>query len=127
MKFFPTKHEDEKIIQGWINNDPDHIGKTSSDFFTQRERAECSMLWDAEGPLMAIKLEKALRVHIQFDCEGRLRTAKGLIEGFNFLVDKARECGYNQVIFESKSQNLINFCKKRFGFVESGNELVRQL
>jgi len=127
MKFMRTSQADSKTIQGWINADPDHKGKTTPEFFQDHEKAECMLMCDVEGPLMCVKIERCLRLHIQFDVEGRFRTARAMKESFNFFIEKAKIAGYNQVIFESSCKPLIAFCTKHFGFVESDNELVRQL
>lgn len=119
-----TTEADRAEIQAWIDRDPDHKGM-SADFFIKAEPGTECMTWeDEEGPILYFRIGRALRVDMQFDGAQRDRTVRALSQGFPWLTDNAAKAGFFQMIFSSLSKSLIGFCKRRFGFQESPNELI---
>lgn len=124
---------DRALIQNWIDGDPDHKG-ISADFWLQPMRfaennpgpavENCVMFRDPQGSVFAVRMEMALRLHIQFDCTQPERTQAALLEAFPWFKERAKKAGFSEIVFESVSRPLINFCRRRFGFRRSENELV---
>lgn len=128
---------DRALIQNWIDGDPDHKGM-SADFWVQPAHTEtksntpginlvtqeCMMFRDPQGSVFAVRMEMALRLHIQFDCTQPERTQAALLEAFPWFKERAKKAGFAEIVFESVSRPLINFCRRRFGFRRSENELV---
>ena len=126
MKLRRMEESDIGLLAEWTKSDPCHSGYAPN-WICSGEHAERFMLEDSSGPRLAFRISKALRVDIQFGEEDRIRTARALVEGFAWLLERARKAGFSEVIFESKAKPLVSFCKKRFDFRESPSELVRQL
>ena len=126
MKLRRLEESDKEMIAEWVRVDTDHKDY-APDWIYSGDKKEKFILEDSNGPILGFRIGKSLRVDIQFDETERIRTAKGLIEGFAWLLHAADKAGFTEVIFQSKSKPLINFCKKRFQFVESPGEIVRLL
>lgn len=125
MRLRALTEDDKPILASWTASDSDHR-YLAPDWIYRVEKAERWMIEDKE-PRLAFRVQRALRVDIQFNEDDTVKTAKALISGFDWLLERAQKAGFTEVIFESKSQPLIRFCEKRFGFRKSGNELVRAL
>jgi hypothetical protein len=130
---------DREHCEKWIAADPDHAGRVKSDFFigeslltggTKREPGvERMVLEDKYGqPIFYFRQERALRIHIQFGPSETTadlqRNIDGMAQGMAWLKERAVYAGFRQILFQSKVQALVIFCKRRFGFAESKNELV---
>jgi hypothetical protein len=126
----PATEDDRELCQRWIDADPDHRGKITADFFLEGEAGvECMVLVDKWGqPRFFFRQQRALRIHMQFPpnttSEERTKTREALTFGFGWLKHIASRHGYRELIFESTVVPLMNFCKNRFGFSSSPNELV---
>lgn len=116
--------EDYDDLSWSIAGDPYHAN-TDPDFFYEFG-SMCKVHEDERGPIFYVRGTKALRLDIQFaNNNDWRRNVKGLTEGFLPLVERARENGFTELIFNSTSDLLRKFCIKRFGFVESDGELRR--
>jgi hypothetical protein len=124
------------MVAEWIEKDPDHKGQDATWFagyhkegygFEKEENQESVIIEDEVGPLFNCKIEHTLRLHIQFNMEEKSRTARGLGEAFKMLLEQIKGLGFKELIFESQSPSLINYCVKRMGFTESPNELKVRL
>jgi hypothetical protein len=79
---------------------------------------------DEQGPILIVRGSKALRLDLQYiDNNDTRRNLTAMLGGFDGLVTKAKENGFQEVIFNTNSPLLETFCIRRFGFVKSGNEL----
>jgi hypothetical protein len=93
----------------------------------------CFRLDDSTGPTMFVRVEKDLyerqaRLHILFAPEssvGRMRVAKAIIKTFPVILQHFKDLGYDGMIFDSVSPNLIRFLSK-FGFeaVDNTNDFL---
>lgn len=114
---------DRQILAESLVNDPYHHGSTTPDFF-YTFGSVCNVYEDEHGPVLFCRGAKALRLDIQFiDNRDFRRNRAVLIEGFPGLIEKARNAGFTEVIFNSNSPLLRKFCVKHFGFQASGEEL----
>jgi hypothetical protein len=128
----PVTLEDREHAARWIAADPEHAGKVEPEFFVNPEpEAECFLLLDRWGePIFYFKMERAVRVHIQFGPTAatkadRLRTMAALGAGLNWLERSSAKAGIRQIIFSSTFQPLIRYCKNKLGFRESASQLLR--
>lgn len=85
--------EDAAKIREWLAKDAVHQanGITEDDIFA--EDTETIMIHDGSGPLMAVRLHRALRVAIQFAPNSRIRTAKvgsEVVEWFKSLAQAGK-------------------------------------
>lgn len=124
-----TTEEDRELCQKWIDADPDHKGMSADFFLSGDAGVECMVLVDKWGePRFFFRQQRALRVHMQFPPDAtrdeREKTREALTHGCGWLKHMASRHAYREIIFESTVLPLINFCKKRFGFRSSPNELV---
>lgn len=130
LKLREATEADREQCEAWIAADPDHRGRVKADFFLKSSPGiECLVFEDKYGdPIFYFRQERALRIHIQFGpsetAEQIKRNVDGLAKGFAWLKERAAYSGFRQIIFQSTVQALVIFCKRRFGFAESKNELV---
>ncbi len=83
---------------------------------------------DENGPVLFARASKALRLDLQFMDNGdKKRNLKVLIAGFPDLVQRAKDNGFSELIFNTSNKELESFCTRRFGFVKSDGELRRFL
>jgi len=113
---------DEALLTISLARDAYHK-ETGPEFFVAPE-TQCTVYSDEAGPILFARDSKAIRIDIQFVDNGdRRRNFHAMLGGFSGLVNKAKESGFTEIIFNTKNESLKNFCVKTFGFVESGNEL----
>lgn len=76
VKTIKATDPDAKMVAEWLANDADHqkSGLTIDDLFA--ENTETALIYDEEGPIMAARFHKALRVGVQFNPKTRLRNAR---------------------------------------------------
>lgn len=104
-----------------------HHKETPVEFF-YASGSVSSVYEDDAGPIFIARGTKALRVDIQFiDNNDFQRNRQALLDGFPTFVERARQGGFTELIFESTSPLLRRFCKREFGFVESKDELRKLL
>src|SRR6266550_4130213 len=80
----------------WLLNDSFHrdLGITSEDLF----QGEVALVYDEDGPIMAVRFQKALRAAVQFNPETRLRNAKAGAEVAKWFQKLAADSGCTEVI-----------------------------
>lgn len=122
----PAEESERDVIAAMIEGDEDHRCQVSPETFYKKEVGrECKALTDSEGRvLFYFRLTRVLRMDIQFDCSRAEENQQALQDGFRWLQKQAMGAGFREIIFDSVSRPLINFCKRRFGFRQSPNELV---
>lgn len=118
--------QDLNLLQLSLADDIYHHG-TTVDFFTA-PGSVCKVYEDEEGPIMFVRGAKALRVDIQYmDNTDVRRNMKCMLAGFPPLVEKAKENGFTEIIFNSDHQLLREFCVRRLGFIPSSGELRKEI
>jgi hypothetical protein len=77
------------------------------------------VLYDEDGNRLFVKVEQVVRLHILHDPALRKRDAANLILQGGIKIGQAlKQCGFKQMIFESKAAPLIRFTGKLLGFSE---------
>ena len=118
--------EDYELLQESLAQD-EHHNDTPPEFFYQIGSLT-QVYEDEQGPILFCRAVKALRLDIQFlDNEDAKRNMAAMIEGYPVMEEKARENGFTEIIFQTNSNLLGWFCKKRFGFEVSNGELRKQI
>lgn len=118
--------QDLNLLQLSLADDIYHHG-TTVDFFTA-PGSVCKVYEDEEAPIMFVRGAKALRVDIQYmDNTDVRRNMKCMLAGFPPLVEKAKENGFTEIIFNSDHQLLREFCVRRLGFIPSSGELRKEI
>lgn len=102
------------MIAEWLAKDELHQqnGWTIDDVF--EDGTDTVLVYDGEGPLIAIRLHKALRVAMQFRPESRLRIARIGAEVTKWLQNTAKKAKCNEVIIRPGGK-AVKFAK-RLGF-----------
>lgn len=132
-----TSEADLPLLSNWIAKDscPQHNGVDPKWWLPEiREdehaiRSTCIAVTDATGVLFYIKLENVMRCYIQFPPDGERdpqRTKDGLKFAFLNVAAGAKKLGYNEMIFESKSEGLVNVFTK-FGFKEVKDNFLTRI
>lgn len=101
---------------------------TTPEFFTQPGTV-AKVYEDKDGPILVVRGAKALRLDLQYlNNDDTKRNLTAMMDGFDGLVKKARENGFQEVLFTTNNPLLKKFCMRRFGFVEvDGCELRKFL
>lgn len=127
LKTRSVGEQDRNKLEEWIAADPDHVGKTSPDFWLRPEsHVRQFVMQDSCGDIFFVRAENILRLHIQFAPGQRVRTAKAIDEFTPLIAVGAKKEHYKQLIFESVFKPLIGFLEKR-GFRSSPAEQVMDL
>ena len=101
----------------------EHHKETTPDFF-YAPGSVTKVYEDETGPVLFARGSKALRLDLQYvDNEDTKRNMRVMLDGFPALAKKAKESGFNELIFNTNSPLMRKFCIKRFGFVDSPGEL----
>ncbi|HET6220177.1 MAG TPA: hypothetical protein VFE27_24325 [Acidobacteriaceae bacterium] len=131
---------DRPALEAWIEADQRHNGVLDPEFFmglatdengeiAPDPRPTCCALEDKTGVVFFIRLSRASRVNIQFapaqSSKSRRRAAMALLKGIAYLEVQLAKAGAEEWIFETEDRELAEMAKKRLGFVESPNEMVR--
>jgi hypothetical protein len=102
----------------------DEFHKATTPEFFMEPGTICKVYEDEVGPICFVRGSKALRLDIQYaDNNDTVRNKEAMLWGFDKLIEKARENGFNEVIFCTNSKLLSRFCRHNFGFTESHGEL----
>lgn len=120
------REDDLALLEFSLDKDEHHKG-TPPEFFVQPGTIT-KVYEDEHGPVLFVRGAKALRLDIQYvDNDDTERNKAAMLAGFDGLVEKARENGFTEVIFNTNSRALRIFCKRNFGFVESDGELRKYI
>jgi hypothetical protein len=132
MKYRKIEPEDRLLIEDWISQDSDHAGRCTADFWLPQETnvdkpfvQSFVVTDDLDHPLMFVRAENLLRLHIQFGPNKRVN-AKALMDFIPTIERDAKKRRYKQIIWESISKPLIMFARQ-FGYRESPSEIVKDL
>lgn len=119
------QESDESILADSLAKDEFHTS-TPIGFFTEPGTLTKAYELDGETILYA-RACKVLRLDLQFvDNKAALKNIKVMLEGFPEIVDRARENGFKEVVFNTSSPLLKRFCTRKLGFtVVEGDELRR--
>lgn len=127
----PMTEDDIPILSESLKNDEYH-SSTSANFFypvfsdgTKDLSVQCNVYEDSKGPIMFVRGTKALRLDIQFlNNEDKRRNALVMGREFKEFAQRARMAGFTEVVFNTSSPQLKEFCTKVLGFTEAeGSEL----
>jgi hypothetical protein len=121
FKLRPVVEEDRPLLQQWIAEDEDHKGTTTPDFWLSGDSLS-HVYEDGKGPVLFVKMSKILRLDIQFDCRAKMRNARMILKGFPALAENAKQAGFREIVFCSKSSGLTGFLKRTFGFGHEKDE-----
>lgn len=116
------EESDLPLLELSLSKDEHHT-TTTPEFFT--EPGTITKVYEDElAPILFVRGTPVLRLDIQYvsnDDFERNKTA--MLEGFPSLAQKAKEHGFKEIVFNTRSRALSVFCKRHFGFKESQGEL----
>jgi hypothetical protein len=98
LKPFKKGDPEAKLAEEWLTQDTVHqdLGIKTDDFY--EKGTELVMVCDEQGPIMAVRFHKALRVAMQFRPNSRIRVAKVGKEVVQWLKELAQRVNCNEVI-----------------------------
>jgi len=118
--------EDYNLLELSLSQDEHHT-TMKPEFFTE-PGTMCKVYEDEQGPILFVRGTPVLRLDIQYTSNDDFeRNKKAMIEGFPALAQKARENGFREIVFDTKSRALSIFCRRQFGFVSQDGELRKVL
>lgn len=78
---------------------------------------------DEKGPVGVLRYTKTLRLcTVWVDNDDRLRNAASIMQAIEESVKLAQADGFTEIIFNTNSPQLANFCTSKLGFEESRGE-----
>lgn len=114
------RQTDEAKLKEWLAADPVHTARYG-DRFTTDEGIELYTV-EADGePVFFLRLSRVLRVEMQFPPKKtslKIKIARCLRKGLYVLAASAKHNGFAEMVFETDSEKLRNYCKG-LGFAES--------
>jgi len=89
------------LVAEWLKNDAFHqqIGITMDEVFDPN--SEVALIFDENGPVMAVRFQQALRVAIQFNPDTPYRSAKIAREVVQWFKDLAKKSGKTEVVIRA--------------------------
>lgn len=126
FKIRSTNSSDLPLIDAGLKSDPDHADRCSPEFWLPAKKAECMVVEDDQGPVLFVRAESVLRLHLQAADVSFRRRGKALDFFEKRITSDASRTPYIQLIFDSVFQPLIRFIRKR-GWISSSNEQVKNL
>ncbi len=90
--------KESDLVRGWLDKDTDHqaLGVQFDELF--RPGTDAALIYDENGPLMAARFHRALRIGMQFDPEHSYRTAKIAKEVVKWFRELAEAGNYQEII-----------------------------
>ena len=124
--------QDVSLLELCLERDPHHVG-TRVEFF-YRPGTVTKVYEDDEGVVLFIRGEglelpegNVLRVDVQYvSNEPSERNRMAMLDGFPKLADKARACGFSEILFYTNVRALSIFCQRNFGFKEVAKGELRK-
>ena len=129
----PMNEGDRTYLSTLIEEDAYHKGQMTPDFFLKLVPGEDAWaLEDERGHVeLYFKTQVAVRLSIQFahskTSEERSRNRAALLKGFAWIEAMFRKNKFREIIFDTQGPELTAFAKRRLGFRESPQELLRTL
>jgi hypothetical protein len=120
------KPSDIPVLEKEIASDEVHASWMNPSFFLEPQTLSVA-LDDEQGTTMFLRMESVMRFSIQFCDVDKERIRQVVIKQFPSLVQRARNSGYKQIIFDSRSLGLVQFIKKHFRIRHSPDEYVLEL
>jgi hypothetical protein len=112
---------DAALVLDWLKNDEYHqsIGITPEQIWD----GEVALVYDEEGPVMAIRFQRALRAAVQFNPRTKLRNARAGKEVSEWLQSLARQSHCSEVIVRAggRAKPFV----KRLGFQEFDGQFLK--
>ena len=89
------------LVAEWLKNDAFHqqLGITMDEVFDPN--SEVALIFDENGPVMAVRFQQALRVAIQFNPDTPYRSAKVAREVVQWFKDLAKKSGKTEVVIRA--------------------------
>ena len=122
--------EDYNLLEGSLLLD-EHHNETPVSFFYE-EGTVCSVyeyngkpVLFARGSSVMFYEKLYLKLDLQFIDNYNIKdNLKAMLFGFPLLAERAKNNGFNSIVFESNVPLLRNFCIKRLGFTEWDGQLL---
>jgi hypothetical protein len=124
MRFENTTEDDIWQISAWqdANIDPVHWGMNPNFWLTGQGYIAFKLV-DADGAAMYVRFNRVddstLRLFTQFAPEAEVskqRTVGAILQALPVFIKETAKDGIEAIIFESRSESLINFMSASFGF-----------
>lgn len=90
--------KESELLRQWLEKDAEHqaLGIQFDEIF--EPGTETALIYDENGPLMAARFHRALRIGMQFDPEHSYRTAKVAKEVVKWFRELAQAGNYQEII-----------------------------
>jgi len=121
-KIEKTDPESDLVVK-WLKNDAFHqqVGITEDQIW--EPNSEVALIHDENGPVMAVRFQKALRVAIQFNPETAYRSAKVAKEVVNWFKTLAQKQKCTEIVIRpgGKAENF----SEKLGFEPFNGKVMR--
>jgi hypothetical protein len=119
------EEKDLEILDASLKDDEYHK-TTPISFFT--EYGTLSKVYELDGdPVLVVRASKSLRIDVQYlSNTDYKRNKQVMLEGFPSLVQRAKENGFLEIIFDTDSPLLKRFCERELGFIAVEGNVLRK-
>lgn len=118
----PLEVKDIPMLKQALAND--RFEHASSEYYTM-DGAHSVVYENSGGPVGVLRYSKTLRLVAVFNDNDNPSNARTVLKMVRDAVGKAKAAGFTEIIFNTQSETLANFCIQKLGFNESKGEYVR--
>lgn len=128
----PATAEDIELARAWTAADPDHRGVIAPEFWVEQAPGiDSYVLVDAAGPVFFFRMQRAVRLFVQFapirNKEDEKRAREGIFHGVNFLAAALSKVHIAEMLFDSASKLLRLYVVGRLRFIPREGTLSRAI
>jgi ribonuclease HI len=126
MNHRPLSNKDFPMLQKAIDQNTFHPGIPIGYYTGENKFSE--VYEDDKGPVGVVTYSKTLRIAaVWCDNNDRSRNGRATVAAIKDAVERAQSSGFTEIIFNTNSPKLAEFCTKVLGFEESQGEYVKYI
>lgn len=128
----PATAKDLELARAWTAADPAHHGVIAPEFWIEQGIGiDSFVLTDAGGPIFFFRMQRAVRLFVQFapikNKVDEARARDGIFRGVNFLVGALAKVQICEMLFDSTSKLLRLYVVGRLRFTPREGTLSRAI
>jgi hypothetical protein len=122
----PLTVDDKPMLQAALDQNTFHPGGKAEWFYGKKKFSVVYV--DEQGPIGVLRYTKTLRlVAVWCDNDDHSRNGAAIMQGMKDAVKAAQDDGFTEIIFQTNSPLLANFCTNMLGFEESPGEYRKDI
>lgn len=125
----PVDENERNYLTALIEADPHHRDCMDANFFLRLVPGESAWAIENEqgNVLLYFKTQNVARISLQFASEDREENRRVLTRGMAWLEQMLAQNNFHEVLFDTKGRELRLMAKRRLGFRDSPEELLKAI